>query len=159
KRIEGAVCRDLVQPCTDRRAGLVALEASPGGEQSFLEQVLCVLGRPDDPVDVHLEFAPIRVGQLAERILVAGACTLERPAGHARILARTGPLALITVMTSAPRKIRRPISLAETASTHDIPQAKQGDSRWERSWSARTSPSTASSRTRAAREEPDTAAG
>jgi hypothetical protein len=52
-----------------------------------LEQVLCVLRRPHDPVDVQLELTPVRIGQLAERLLVPGARTGEALLGHARILA------------------------------------------------------------------------
>jgi hypothetical protein len=59
-----------------------------------LEQVLGVLRRADDPVDVQLELAPVGVGQLAERLLVAGARTSQGSLGracHARILASTLP--------------------------------------------------------------------
>src|SRR5215217_1655729 len=51
------------------------------GEQRLLEQVLGVLGRADDPVDVELELAPVGVGQLAKRVLVAGARTVEGERG------------------------------------------------------------------------------
>ena len=70
----------------DRRAFLELLEAPPRCEQRLLEQVLGVLGRPDDPVDVQLELTPVWVGQLAERVLVAGTRTGEGLLGHARIL-------------------------------------------------------------------------
>ncbi len=86
-----------------------------------MEQVLGVLRRADDPVDVHLELTPVRVGQLAERILVASACTREHLVGHARILAPTVPFTRITAMTSARPEIRRSISLAANASTHATP--------------------------------------
>src|SRR4029077_3998808 len=65
------------------------LEAAPCGEQRLLEQVLGVLRRADDPVEVHLKLAPVRVGQFAECVLVAGARTVEGLLGHARILALT----------------------------------------------------------------------
>ena len=84
ERIEGAIGRDPVQPGTDRRAGLEVLDATPRGEEGLLEQVLRVLDRPDDPVDVQLELTPVRVGQLAECILVAGACTCEHLVGLAQ---------------------------------------------------------------------------
>ena len=71
------------------------------GEEGLLQQVLRVVDRPDDPVDVDLELTPVRVGQLAERILIASACTREHLVGHARILAPTVPFTRITVMTSA----------------------------------------------------------
>jgi hypothetical protein len=53
------------QARTDARSSN-CLEAAPGGEQRLLKQVLGVLRRPDDPVDVQLELTPVRVGQLAE---------------------------------------------------------------------------------------------
>jgi hypothetical protein len=67
------------------------LEAAPCGEQRLLKQVLGVLHRADDSVDVELELTPIGVGQLAERGLVAGARTGEGLLGHARILAPVRP--------------------------------------------------------------------
>ena len=85
--VQRAVGGDPVQPGPDRRALLELLEAAPRGEQRLLEQVLGVLRRADDPVDVQLELAPVGVGQLAERVLVAGARTGEGLLGHARILA------------------------------------------------------------------------
>ena len=69
--VERAVGGDPVQPRADRRAFLELLEAAPRGEQRLLEQVLGVLRRADDPVDVQLELTPVRVGQRAERGLVA----------------------------------------------------------------------------------------
>ena len=52
--------------------------------------------RADDPVDVQLQLTPVGVGELAERVLVAGARTDERLLGHARILAPALPFAAIT---------------------------------------------------------------
>ena len=75
------------------------LKSAPRGEQRLLEQVLGVLRRADDPVDVQLELAPVGVGQLAERLLVAGARTSQDLLGrarHARILASTLPFAATT---------------------------------------------------------------
>ena len=89
--IQRAVGGDPVQPGTDRRALLELLEAAPRGEQRLLQQVLGVLRRADDPVDVQLQLTPVGVGQLAERVLVAGARTGEGLLGHARILAPTLP--------------------------------------------------------------------
>jgi hypothetical protein len=63
------------------------LESAPSGEQRLLDQVLGVLRRADDPVHVQLELTPVGIGQLAERVLVAGAGLGNRPLGHARILA------------------------------------------------------------------------
>ena len=94
--VERAIGGDPVQPGTDRRASLELHKPAPSGEQRLLEQVLGVLRRPDDPVDVHLELTPVGVGQLAERVLVAGAGTGEGLLGHARILAPVCPFAAIT---------------------------------------------------------------
>src|SRR5205823_1604579 len=69
---------------------------SPGGEQRLLDQVLGILRRSDDPVDVELQLTPVGVGQLAERVLVAGARAGQGLLGHARILASTRPLLAIT---------------------------------------------------------------
>ncbi len=84
--IERAVRRDPVEPRTHRRAPLEPPEAAPRREQRLLEQVLGVLGRADDPVDVQLELTLVGAGQLAERVLVARAGTGEGRLGHARIL-------------------------------------------------------------------------
>ena len=91
--IQRAVGGDPVQPGADRRAALELLEAAPGGQQRLLQQVLGVLRRADDPVDVQLQLTPVGVGQLAERVLVAGARPGEGLLGHARILAPTLPFA------------------------------------------------------------------
>jgi hypothetical protein len=63
---------------------LELVAATPRGEQGFGG-----LGRPDDPVDVHLKRMLVPVGQLAERILVASACTREGMVGHTGILLQT----------------------------------------------------------------------
>ena len=52
--IQRAIGGDPVQPGAERRAFLELLEAAPGGKQRLLEQVLGVLCRADDPVDVQL---------------------------------------------------------------------------------------------------------
>ena len=64
-----------------------------GRRRVFMAGVLC---RADDPVDVQLELTPVGVGQLAERVLVAGARPGEGLLGHLRILAPTRPSARIT---------------------------------------------------------------
>jgi hypothetical protein len=48
-----------------------------------LEEVLGVLRRADDPVGVELQLTPVGVRQLAERVLVACACTGQSLLGHA----------------------------------------------------------------------------
>jgi hypothetical protein len=99
-----------------RRPPLELLEAAPRGEQRLLEQVLGVLHRPDDPIHVQLELTPVRVGELAERVLVARTRTGQGPLGHARILSLTRPSAAIThvlaafVEASAAAKTERRIS-------------------------------------------------
>ena len=94
--VQRAVGGDPVQPGTDRRALLVLLEAAPRGEQRLLQQILGILRRADDPVDVQLELTPVGVGQLAERVLVAGARAGEGLLGHVRILAPALPFTRIT---------------------------------------------------------------
>src|SRR5437764_617408 len=96
------------------RRGCIGSRVCPAG-------LVRVVDRPYDPVDMHLELTPVRVGQLAERILVASACAREDLVGHARILAPIVPFTRITVMTSARPEIRRSISLAANASTHATP--------------------------------------
>jgi hypothetical protein len=61
-----------------------------------LEQVLGALRGADDPVDVHLELAPVRIGELAERVSVARARTREGLPGHPRILPQAVPFTAIT---------------------------------------------------------------
>src|SRR5262249_61675838 len=55
-----------------------------------------VLGGPVDTVEARLELTPVEVGELAERVLVAGARTDEGLVGHARILAPSLPSTFIT---------------------------------------------------------------
>ena len=122
--VERAVGRDPVQPGADRRPFLEAREPAPGGEQRLLKQVLGVLRRPDDPVDVQLELTPVRVGQLSERRLVARARMLQRLLGHVRILS-----SVITRTTTARLEIRRSISREPDASTGHAPT--KGERRWD----------------------------
>ena len=61
-----------------------------------MEQVLGVLYRADDPIDVKLQLTPVRIGQLAERFFVAATRTGEGLLGHARILALTLPFIGLT---------------------------------------------------------------
>ena len=96
KRIERAVGGDAVKPGPNRRAPLEPLKTAPRGEQGLLEQVLGVLRRSDDPIHVYLELAPVGVGQLAERVFVAGARPGDGLFGHARILSPTLSFAAIT---------------------------------------------------------------
>ena len=121
ERIEGTVGRDPVKPRAHRRALLERIKPAPRCEKGLLDQVLGILDRPDDPVNVNLKLTPVRVGQFTERILLAGACTLEGLVAHARILAPTVPFVRITVMTPGRPEIRRSISLAANASTDATP--------------------------------------
>jgi hypothetical protein len=56
---------------------------------------------------VQIELTPVGIGQLAERVLVAGARTDQDLVSHARILARSLPFTRITAMTSRRLEIRR----------------------------------------------------
>ena len=81
-----------------------------------MEQVLGVLCRADDPVDVQLQLTPVGVGQLAERGLVAGARAGKGLLGHVRILAAARPFMRIQVMTPCGLEIRRSVFVRANAS-------------------------------------------
>src|SRR5205823_10562957 len=85
-----------VKPGTHRRASFEPRKTTPRGEQSLLEQVLGVLYRAHDPIDVQLQLTPIRIGQLAERVFVAATCMGEGLVGHVRILALALPFIRLT---------------------------------------------------------------
>jgi hypothetical protein len=89
---------------------------APCGEQRLLEQILGVLRRADDPVDVQPQLTPVRVSQLAECVLVAGARTDQGLLGHARIRSLTLPFAAITGNDLGPHAIRRSVLIAADAS-------------------------------------------
>jgi hypothetical protein len=65
---------------------------APGGQQRLLKNILGVLNRAEDPVAVQLELPPLRVEELAERLLVSDAGAGERSLGHDGILAWPVPL-------------------------------------------------------------------
>jgi dihydrofolate reductase len=90
-----------------------------------LEQVLGVLCRADDPVDVKLQLTPIRVGQLAERVFVAATRAGEGLLAHIRILALALPFIRITSTTSGRLEIRRSVFVAADASTNNDQQSKE----------------------------------
>ena len=71
-RVEAPVGGDAVEPGAERRAPLEPVEAPPGGQQRVLQRVLGVLERAEHPVAVHLQLAAVRLGQLPERVAVAG---------------------------------------------------------------------------------------
>ena len=136
--IQRAVGGDPVQPGAQRCAALEPLEAAPSGEQRLLEQVLRVLRRTDDPVDVHLELTPVGVGELAERFLVADARTGERLLGHVRILAPTRPFTCITshdvgAARNSSLSFRRRGRLNERSTQNDGASPTKGQATWQRS--------------------------
>jgi hypothetical protein len=55
---------------------------------------------------VQIELTPVGIGQLPERVIVAGAGTGQDLVGHGRILARSLLFTAITAMTSGPLEIR-----------------------------------------------------
>ena len=57
---------------------LEAVEPAPCREQRLLELVLRVLQRAEDPVAVQLQLRTVRVDELCEGGLVAGAGAAER---------------------------------------------------------------------------------
>ena len=71
-RVQAAVGGDPVEPGADRGASLEPSEALPGGQQRLLQGVLGVLERAEHPVAVHLQLSTVGLGQLAERVAVAG---------------------------------------------------------------------------------------
>ena len=64
------------------------LKPAPGRQQRLLKRVLGVLERAEDPVAVDLQLAPVGLGELAERLLVAGAGAGQSARGHGRIVSR-----------------------------------------------------------------------
>ena len=87
QRVQAAVRGDPVQPRAQRGAALEARQPAPGGQQRLLDEVLGVLHRAEDPVAVHLQLAPVRLGEGAEGLLVARPGALERRVAHRSILA------------------------------------------------------------------------
>src|SRR6202035_1852824 len=63
-----AVCAEPVQPGAYRGPSLEAAQALPGRQQGFLEDVLGVAGRAEDPVAVHLKLTPVRPDKLTEGV-------------------------------------------------------------------------------------------
>ena len=84
QRVQAAVGGDPVEPGAHRRAPLELVKPAPGRQQRLLKEVLGVLQRAEDPVAVQLELAAIRVGQLPERLLAAGAGAGEGALAHGR---------------------------------------------------------------------------
>jgi hypothetical protein len=80
---------DAVQPAPKRRPLPEAWQALPGRQQRLLEQVLGVGQRAQDPVAVHLQFAAVRLDQLAKRRAVPGSGTREQLGGYLLILVST----------------------------------------------------------------------
>ena len=76
--IQRAVGGDPVKPGPHRRASFESRKPTPRGEQGFLEQVLGVLYRADDPIDVKLQLTPVRLDQGAKCLLVASAGACQR---------------------------------------------------------------------------------
>jgi hypothetical protein len=59
-----------MQPGAQRRSALEPVKPSPGSHHRLLQHVLGVGGRAEDPVAVHLEFAPEYAGEFGERLPV-----------------------------------------------------------------------------------------
>ena len=70
---------------------------APGDQQRLLKNMLGVLNRAEDPVAAQLELLPLRVEELAERLLVSHPGAGERSLGHDGILAWPVPLVRLTV--------------------------------------------------------------
>ena len=82
QRVQAPVGRDPVQPGAQRRPLLVLAEPPPGGQQRFLQHVLGVLHRTEDPVAVQLQLPTVRVGQLTERPVISAPRPFQRRLGH-----------------------------------------------------------------------------
>ena len=72
ERVQASARRDPVKPRAERGAFLEVAESPPRREQRLLERVLCVLGGAEDSVAVHVKLAPVRIGELGERLPIAG---------------------------------------------------------------------------------------
>src|SRR6202035_2568698 len=92
-------------PGAQRRSLLEAIEATPGPQQRFLEHVLSVVHRPEDPIAVDLQLAPVGVGELAKRLLVALRRTRQQPFAHHEILAC--PVPFIAITSNDPERGRK----------------------------------------------------
>src|SRR5262249_46777293 len=71
-----------VQPGPDRRSPLELGQAAPGGQQGLLQRVLGVLGGPEDPVAVQLQFALVGADKLAKRMLVPALHPVDQVLRH-----------------------------------------------------------------------------
>ena len=71
QRVQAPVSGDLVQPGAHGGPFLEPVKPAPGRQQGFLQHVLGVLDRAEDPVAVQLQLAPVGLGELAERLPVA----------------------------------------------------------------------------------------
>ena len=77
QQVEAAVGGDAVQPGAQRGTSGEPRQAPPGGQHRLLEHVLGVGQRAEQPVAVQLHLAPVRLGELAERLLVAAPGAFE----------------------------------------------------------------------------------
>ena len=83
-RVEAPVGGDPVEPGAERGASLEPAEALPGGQQRVLQGVLGILEGSEHPVAVHLELSAVRLGQLPERVAVAGPRPRDQVGCHHR---------------------------------------------------------------------------
>jgi hypothetical protein len=72
--VEAHVRGYAVQPRTERRARAEAVELRPGTQVGLLDRVLGVLDRTEHPVAVHLQFAPVGLGQPVEGARMTRPC-------------------------------------------------------------------------------------
>src|SRR3981081_3496449 len=61
--------------------------------------------RAEDPIAVDLELAPVGVGELAKRLLVALSCTHQQSLAHREILAL--PVPFVAITTNDPKRGRK----------------------------------------------------
>ena len=79
EQVQAGVGGDPVEPGPERRASLEGLAPAPGAQEGLLHGVLGVLERPEHPVAVHVQLAPVSLSQPRERRLVDVAQGGSRP--------------------------------------------------------------------------------
>ena len=82
---------DPVQPGSERRIRLEAIDAAPGAQHRLLERVVGVVQRAEHAVAVQMQRLAVRRGQLHERLLVTRAGAGQQPRLPRRLSAGRQP--------------------------------------------------------------------
>ena len=72
EHVEADVRGDPVQPRAEQRAAVEGLAPAPRAQERLLHGVLGLLERAEHPVAVHVQLAPVALGERVERRFVAG---------------------------------------------------------------------------------------